>query len=192
MFEDIVYPGQFAEGLVMAPEATNEFDQLVRNWRAFQSRLFRNLTNMFPAYGTYFEGCYSVTSRMGNESFVHVNFFDPSPYSIEIGLSIPRDMRETYALVQTAYDFSAAGVGSPIPEDYPLARRHLLKGISGELSNLIGRMALGTTFLTEGGVDYLGNRANPSLSNTFEVVNVYGHIDSCPGLIYTQVGYRSI
>jgi len=186
--EEIIYPGQFTDPN-LCEEARAAYETLVRDVRTFQAGLFHNLIRQFPAYGTYLNEAYYVSTMMGEGGCVHVDFGDRSEYSIEIGLAVPKDPRSRVARVQTLYDFSGAGVASPQYEEFHMSRRNLLIGIIPEFSKIIGEMSVGTSFITEGGVDYLGRQGN-SLSHTYELVNVYQNLPDGYGVAYSQVGYR--
>lgn len=188
--EEIIYPGQFTDPN-LCEEARAAYETLVRDVRTFQAGLFHNLIRQFPAYGTYFNEAYYVSTMMGEGGCVYVDFGDRSEYSIEIGLAVPKDPKSRVARIQTLYDFSGAGVASPQYEEFYMSRRNLLIGIIPEFSKIIGEMSVGTSFITEGGVDYLGRQGN-SLSHTYELVQVYQDKPDGYGVTYSQVGYRRI
>lgn len=187
--EEIVYEGQLHGNSDLSPEEKEDYALLVKGLRTFQAGLFHNLVRSFPSYGTYFHGAYYVNVLMGENGAVYVEFGDHSDYSIEIDLSFSKDPRNKLALVQTRYDFSKAGVLSPKNELFTVSRRNMLIGVTGEFSNIVGEMCIGTTFTTQGGVDYLGRQGN-SLSHTYELVQVYQDKPDGYGVTYSQVGYR--
>lgn len=168
-----------------------KYAPLAADVRVFQAGLFQNLTREFPAYGTYFHGIYYVNLRMGEVEEVLVEFVNHSDYSIKIGLSFQKDPRDRIARVHTHYDFTGAGEANPVNEEFTVCRRNMLIGVTGELSNIVGEMSVGTTFVTEGGIDFFGSPGD-CLSSRYESIQVSRLQPHGYEQVYSQVGYRRI